>query len=318
MAVYTQEEKTAILLIAFGQELAGEVLKSLNPQEIRKITQVMSRLGKVEQEAVDKVVLEFSDLMAKNATYIIGDETKVQKILKKAHIDPFATSGRLTALDLVDGATIASIIKGEHPQTMALILAHLNKQKSGEVLKLLPPALHTEMVERMARLDKVSSEVLADLNESLMQRVEKMSIHGKSKLGGSKSVADMLASMDPQSAKKIMSELEAKDPDLALSVRSQMFVFEDISKLSDRDIQEILKKVSQDLLRVALRKASVTVQEKFFGNMSARAAETLKEDIKASAKMRMEDVVKAQDNILQVILKMEEDGVINISGEKLV
>ena len=226
------------------------------------------------------------------------------------------SSANLDSLALIDPRTLAGFIRNEHPQTIALILAHLEPVKFGETLKLLPEALHTEILLRVANLEAVAPEIIDEIEDVLRQEVQSLGSISTAKLGGVDSIADMLNLMDKATEEEILDNLEEKDPDLAEEIRQLMFVFDDLVKLDDRSIQELVKAVPQDKWKVALKTSSDAVKDLIFANMSERAMEMLKEDMEAMGAVKLSDVEAVQFEILTITRKLEEEGKIVIaSGE---
>ena len=189
-------------------------------------------------------------------------------------------SANLDSLELIDPRTLTNFIRNEHPQTIALILAHLDPQKCGEVLKMLPEALHTEIILRISNLDAVAPEIIDDIDDVLRNEIQAMGSIS-SKIGGVEPIAEMLNLMDKSTEEQILDNLEERDPDLAEQIRQLMFVFDDLAKVDDRGMQEIIKNVKPEQWMAALKTSSEAVNELVFKNMSERAATMLREDMEA-------------------------------------
>jgi len=244
----------------------------------------------------------------KGRDFILGTlgEDRAKQLL--GQIVDVGTSNTLESLELVDTRTLANFLINEHPQTIALICAHLPVDKKVDVLKKLPEGLQAEVVLRVANLDFVSPELIAQLDDVLKTELSTLGSIDTQQLGGVEPIADMLNLMDKNSEKNIMSRVEEKDPELAEEIRKLMFVFEDLIFVDDKGIQELLKIVDNQKLVIALKTAPEEVKIKLFKNMSNRAATMLKEDLEASGPTKLSDVEKAQLDIVQQLKDLESKG----------
>jgi flagellar motor switch protein FliG len=219
----------------------------------------------------------------------------------------------LESLELVDAKSLANFLQNEHPQTIAVILAHLEAEKRSEVLKRLKENIQTEVVLRMAHLENVSPELIAEVDQLLKRELSSMSSIEQTALGGYQPIADMLNVMDKNTESAIMSRIEEKDPILAEEIRKLMFVFEDLVKIDDRGIALLLKEVPSDKLLLALKTANEDIKNKIFKNLSSRAAEMLKEDLANMGPSRLSDVEAAQSEIVNIARRLEAEGKIMIA-----
>lgn len=321
---YSGAQKAAILLLSFGEEVSAEIFKSMTEFEIKRIGSAMSRLGRLEQEVIDEVILEFYQILQQNRKFFYGGNDFTKKVIGSAFkggdadelIDQLAlgSSANLDSLELIDPRTLAAFIRNEHPQTMALILAHLDPKKCGETLKLLPENLHVEIMLRIANLDAVAPEIIDEIDDVLRSEIQAMGSISTQKIGGVEPLAEMLNLIDKSTEDQILDNLEERDPDLAERIRQLMFVFDDLVKIDDRGIQELLKVVKNDQWKVALKTASESVRELIFNNMSERASKMLEEDMEAMAAVKLSDVEAVQFEIVDVARKLEEEGKIVISS----
>lgn len=320
---YTGAQKAAILLLSFGEEISGEIFKNMSEFEIKRIGSAMSRLGRLEQDVIDDVMTEFYGILQQNKKFFYGGNDFTMKVIGNAFkggeadelIEQLAlgSSANLDALELIDPRTLTNFIRNEHPQTIALILAHLDPQKCGEVLKLLPESLHTEIILRISNLDAVAPEIIDEIDDVLRNEIQAMGSISSQKIGGVEPIAEMLNLIDKATEEQILDNLEERDPELADQIRQLMFVFDDLSKIDDRGIQEIIKVVKPEQWMVALKTASEAVGELVFKNMSERAANMLKEDMEAMPAVKLSDVEKAQFDIVQITRKLEEEGKVVIA-----
>ena len=320
---YTGAQKAAILLLSFGEDVSAEIFKNLNEFEIKRVGAAMSRLGRLEQDIVDEIIMEFYGILQQNKKFFYGGNDFTKKVIGSAFkggdadqmIEDLAlsSSANLDSLELIDPRTLATFIRNEHPQTIALILAHLDPKKCGETLKLLPESLHTEILLRIANLDAVAPEIIDEIDDVLRNEIQAMGSISHQKIGGVEPIAEMLNLIDKATEEQILDNLEERDPELAEQVRQLMFVFDDLVKIDDRGIQELVKNVQNDKWKIALKTASEAVRELIFKNMSERASQMLREDMEAMAAVKLADVENIQYEIVQVARKLEEEGKIIIN-----
>ena len=321
---YTGAQKAAILLLSFGEEIAAEIFRNMTEFEIKRIGTAMSRLGRLDQDVVDEVMLEFYEILQQNRKFFYGGSEYTMKVIGNAFkggdadeiIDQLqlGSTANLDSLELIDPRTLATFIRNEHPQTIALILAHLEPKKCGEALKLLPDSLHTEILLRIANLDSVAPEIIEEIDDVLRNEIQAMgSIHTQ-KIGGVEPLAEMLNLIDKATEEQILDNLEERDPELAEQIRQLMFTFDDLVKVDDRGIQELIKNVNNDKWKVALKTSSEAVRELVFKNMSERAAKMLREDMEAMSAVKLSDVEKLQFEVVQMARKLESEGKIIIAS----
>lgn len=321
---FTGAQKAAILMLSFGEDISAEIFKSMTEFEIKRIGTAMSRLGRLDQEIVDEIMLEFYGILQQNKKFFYGGNDFTKKVIGSAFkggeaddlIEQLAlgSNANLDALELIDPRTLSNFIRNEHPQTVALILAHLDAKKCGDTLKLLPEGIHTEVLFRIANLDTVQPEIIDEIDDVLRQEVQAMGSVATQKIGGIEPIAAMLNLLDKASAETILDNFEERDPDLAEQIRQLMFVFDDLVKIDERGIQELIKNINNDKWKIALRTASEGVKELVFKNMSTRAAEMLREDMEAGGAVKLADVEAAQLDVINIARKLESEGKIVIQG----
>jgi flagellar motor switch protein FliG len=326
-ALLTGQEKAAILLSALGPTTTKLIFKHMKDNDVKRMINTMSSLSKSPIWMVKKVLEEFyssinedSELLFsenKGRDFILGTlgEDRAKQLL--GQIVDVGQSNTLESLELVDTRTLANFLINEHPQTIALICAHLPVEKKVDVLRKLPEGLQAEVVLRVANLDFVSPELIAQLDDVLKTELSTLGSIDTQQLGGIEPIADMLNLMDKNSEKNIMARVEEKDPELAEEIRKLMFVFEDVIYVDDRGIQELLKIVDNQKLVISLKTAPDDVKAKLFKNMSNRAATLLKEDLDAMGPTKISDVEKAQQEIVQQLKDLEAKGkaIISRGGE---
>jgi flagellar motor switch protein FliG len=311
-------EKAAILLSSLGPTISKLIFKHMKDNDVKRMINTMSSLSKSPIWMVKMVLEEFysainedSDLLFsenKGRDFILSTlgEDRAKQLL--GQIVDVGTNNTLESLELVDTRTLANFLINEHPQTIALICAHLPVEKKVDVLRKLPEGLQAEVVLRVANLDFVSPELIAQLDDVLKTELSTLGSIDTQQLGGIEPIADMLNLMDKASEKNIMARVEEKDPELAVEIRKLMFVFEDMVFVDDRGIQELLKIVDNQKLVTALKTAPDEVRTKLFKNMSNRAATLLKEDLDAMGPTKISDVEKAQQEIVQQLKDLEAKG----------
>ena len=319
-------DKAAILINYLGKDAIKVVFKSMDDTDIRKILHLMSKFKVVPVSITKRVLEEYYEILSESEDFIFSDQTgnketiidalgeeRARDILGGLNIGSGSGSRSLESLEMVDAKSLSTFLVNEHPQTVAVILAHLDPEKKGEVLRRLPESLQAEVVLRMANLDNVDPELISEIDKVLKNQLSSSHTVEQASLGGVQPVAEMLNVMDKNSEQSIMSRLEEKDPLLAEEIRKLMFVFEDIAKIDDRGIQILLKEVSNDRLLLSLKTANDEIRNKIFKNISTRAAEMLREDLANMGPARLSDVETAQQEIVNVARRLEAEGKIIIA-----
>jgi flagellar motor switch protein FliG len=316
-------EKSALLLNVLGNQVTAQIFKKMKDNDVKRLVGAMGNVTKVPIPVVKQVLEDFYREISEEETLIFGHaqgkdfvlqtlgEERAKTVLGQLSV--FEGSRTLEALELVDPRTLSNFLVNEHPQTVALILAHLEPDKKCEVLKRLPEPIQTEVVLRIANLDFISPQLIAQVDEVLKQELATLGSIDTQQLGGVQPIAEMLNVMDKNSEQNIMARVEEKDPQLAEEIRKLMFVFEDIIFIDDRGMQALLKDVPNDKLVVALKTAPDEIKDKIFKNISKRAADLLKEDLEALGPVRLSDVENAQQEVVNVAKKLEAEGKIIIS-----
>ncbi|MCB0394554.1 MAG: flagellar motor switch protein FliG [Bdellovibrionales bacterium] len=317
-------EKAAILINYLGPDAAKRLFRNLNDNDIRKLIQFMARLRIVPVSLTKKVLEEFYELVSESDDYIFSENIASKENIVDAlgeerargilgHLNSASSQRTLESLEVVDAKSLANFLVNEHPQTISVILSHLEPEKKGEVLKRLPETLQAESVLRMANLEYVPPELINEIDKVLKEELSNMGTVEQAALGGVQPVAEMLNVMDKNTETAIMSRIEEKDPILAEEIRKLMFVFEDIIKIDDRGIQTLLKEVPNDKLLLALKTANEEIRQKIFKNISSRAAQMLQEDLESMGPARLSDVEGAQQEIVNTARRLEGEGKILIA-----
>lgn len=318
-------EKAAILINYLGKQAAATLFKRMDDTDIRKLINIMAKFRVVPVHVTKKILEEYYEMISESEEYIFSEQLTQKDSIVDAlgeerargilgGLNSNVTQARqLESLEMVDAKSLANFLVSEHPQTVAVILSHLEAEKKSEVLRRLPDNLQAEVVLRMANLEHVAPELISEVDRVLRAELASMSTVEQATLGGVQPVAEMLNVMDKNTEASIMSRLEEKDPILAEEIRKLMFVFDDIVKIDDRGIQVLLKEVPNDKLLLALKTANEDIRLKIFKNISARAAEALKEDLSSMGPARLSDVESAQQEIVNVARRLEAEGRIIIS-----
>jgi flagellar motor switch protein FliG len=317
------QDKAGILLSTLGVPTTQLIFQNLRDNDVKRLINSMSNVKRAPIWMIKKILEEFYSQLAeendllfaenKGRDFIINalGEERAKQLL--GQIVDVGTNNTLESLELVDTRTLANFLINEHPQTIALIIAHLTAERKVDVLRRLPEGLQAEVVLRVANLDYVSPELIAQLDDVLKTELSTLGSIDTNQLGGVEPIADMLNLMDKNSEKNIMARVDEKDPELAEEIRKLMFVFEDLVFVDDKGIQALLKEVDNQKLVIALKTAPEEIKGKLFRNMSNRAATLLQEDLDALGPTKLSDVEKAQSEIVQKCKELEAQGKVFIS-----
>jgi flagellar motor switch protein FliG len=317
--------KAAVFLAQMTKEEAGILLGKLRPREVESLTREIMRLGSLETEDVDSVMTEFHGLMA--AQRFVGrggvefareilaaglGEDKAEGIL--ARLNVVYTEVPFASLRNADVRQLVTFLKDEHPQVIALVLAHLTAAQSAEVLSGFPPEQQAEVAHRIATMDRTSPEMVRLVEEELQRRMGSILAHqDMTTVGGVETLVEIINRSPRPTERSILEWLDQTDPELADQVRSQMFVFEDIVTIDDRSLQLVLREVEANDLATALKGVRPDVRDKVVRNLSERAAENLSEEIEMLGPVRTRTVEEAQAKVVGVVRTLEEQGVLTIS-----
>ena len=317
------QDKAALLLSSLGVQTTQLIFSYMRDNDVKRMINAMGNIKRAPIWMIKRVLEEFYSQLNEENDLLFSEnsgrdfivnalgEDRAKQLL--GQIVDVGTANTLESLELVDTRTLANFLINEHPQTIALIIAHLATEKKVDVLKKLPEGLQAEVVLRVANLDFVSPELIAQLDDVLKTELSTLGSIDTQQLGGVEPIADMLNMMDKNSEKNVMARVEEKDPELAEEIRKLMFVFEDIVKIDDRGIQALLKEVDNAKLLLALKTANEEIRNKIFKNISQRAANLLKEDLGNMGPARLSDVESAQVEIVNVARRLEQEGKIIIA-----
>jgi flagellar motor switch protein FliG len=326
----TGPQKAAIFLFAIGEELASQIVKKLDEEEIKQLGGSLAKVSSITPKIVDTIFTEFNDLASSGNRPIAigpaGGTQFIRNVLAKAVEEGKAKTileemqdetrwNLFQQIKRLDPKILANFIKNEHPQTISIILAHLDTAQTAAILQDLPAPLQTEVIYRIAELENVPPGILEEVDQVLQEGISMIQNVAGRKIGGVRSVAEILNQMDTSTETAILKGVEEQKQGLADEIRKLMFVFEDLFQVDDRGIMAILKEVTNEVLQLALKTASEELKEKIFKNMSERAAQMLKEDLEVMGPVRLKDVEVAQQNIIKVAKKLESEGKIVLAGK---
>ena len=321
-------ERAAVLLMNLGEEIAAKVLVNLDDREIQNIGNYISDLGDVDLETMDSTNKDFYDMVQsgigglgkggmdflKSALTQALDPAKATEILNNITTPGEEMGGGLETVRLLDPKIISSFIVSEHPQTAAIILAHLDPPVASATIRELPEESRMEIIHRLATLERVAPSVIRELDEALQAEFRTSGAVSGNKLGGVEIAAEVMGSLDRDTEMSILTAMDEVDLDLANEIRNLRFTFEDILKIDDAGIQQIMKEINQEDLVIGLKTATDELKEKLFSNMSERAGLMMKEDLESLGPKKISEVQKAQQKVIAVCKKLEEDGKIVIGG----
>jgi len=312
--------------MVLGSEAAAAITQKLAVEEVEQISFEIARMDRVSSEATDAVLSEWLDVMLAADSVAAGGVEFAREVMEKAFgaqksqvmlkriLSQISEGAGLHRLRNADPQQLGNTLRGEHPQTVALILAHLEAQHTASVLKELDPVFGAEVVLRMARMEKVSPDMLVLIERSILTETDLAPTQGLSTSGGPAAVAEVLNLVAPSLEKAIMKGVEAIDPALCEQIRNLMFVFEDVVSLDDRSLQRLLREIDVKELALALKSASNEVKNKIMGGMSQRASAALKEEMEMLGPARKRDIESAQTAIVAMIRKLEDAGEIVVGG----
>jgi flagellar motor switch protein FliG len=319
--------KAAILMVLLGDEASAGVFRYMLEDEIQEISREISKLGEINPDTADSILEDFYKLTLAQTFLARGGPEFAKKLLVKAfgaeaskklldylNISLQSTLVGFDNLQKADPVQLSKFIQAEQPQTIALVLAHLNSSQAAALLSSLPAPLRADVVMRMANLEKISPDVISKITTILEQKLRSLGDFSRESYGGIRAVAELINRMETKSAAAILEKVEGENPALALSIRNLMFVFDDVLLIDDQGMREILQRVDKKALTIALKGTSEELRNQFFRNMSSRAVEMMKEDMDVLGPVKVRDVETAQQQIVSVVRKLDESGVINLKG----
>ena len=326
MSKLTGMQKAAVLMVTLGDETASSIFKYLEEDEIQTISREIALTKHVQPEIAEEVLEEFHTMTQARSYISQGGIEYAKKLLIKSVgpevarkiidrlVKALESSAGFTSLERANPQQLSKFIQNEHPQTIALILAHLNASQAAELISSLPEALRSDVAMRMASLQEISPEVVRRISLILEQKLEALGSFATEAYGGVRAVAELFNRMDRNTGRAVLEKIETENPQLAASIRDLMFVFDDILLIDDNGITEILKRADKKTLTIALKGTSEELQNQFFRNMSSRAVELMKEEMEFMGPVKLKDVEKSQHEVVEIVRQLEEEGVISIGG----
>lgn len=328
----TGKQKAAILLITLGPEYSARIFKNLSEEEIEELTLEIANMKRVEPEIKERILEEFYEVCLAQEYISEGGINYAQEVLEKAVGTDKAIEiiGRLTASLQVrpfdfarkaDPSQLSNFIQNEHPQTIALILSHVENDKAAQILSSLSQDKQSEVAKRIATMDRTYPEIIKEVEAILEDKLSNIVTQDYTKAGGVQNIVDILNSVDRGTEKRIMESLEMSEPELADEIKRRMFMFEDIINLDSTAIQRFIREVDNSELAVALKGTTQEVADLIFANMSKRMSEMIREDMEFMGPVRLRDVEESQQKIVNIIRKLEDQGEIIISrggGDELI
>lgn len=318
-------QKSAILMMLLGEEEAAEILKNLSPKEVQHLGGAMYSVRNTDQETVNAVLDEFLAIIKKQTSLGLGAGNYIRNVLNRAlgedkaqsvlsRITPASSERPIEILDWMDGRSIAELLQDEHPQIIALIISYLDYSQASDVLNLLPEDLQPEIVQRIATLETVDPEALRELELVMQMKFKANTSLRSTKVGGVKAAAKIMNFTKANMEKRILGAIRRNDKDLMQAIQDNMFTFENLGMSDDRSLQTLLRMVEPEDLIMALKGATVELQEKLFGCMSTRAASNIKDEMEVLGPVRLTEVQTAQKQIIEVARKMSDEGTIVLAG----
>ncbi len=318
----TGARKAAIVMMALGEGRSSEVFKFLQEHEVEALAREVAAAGKVPADVGESVLAEFMDMTEAADHIATGGVEQARRLLEQSVgpdsarriIDRVITSFKATAgfasLEKANPEQLSKFILGEHPQTIAVILARLNANSAAQLISQLPDELQVDVIVRMASIEEILPEVIERISSVIDQRLKSLGGPTREHQGGVKAVAELFNRMARPMSQRALELVEERSQDLAVQIRNLMFVFDDLTSVEDVGIREIVNRADKKALTVALKGASEEIRNRFFSNMSKRAGEMLKEEMDLMGAVRLREVEKAQQEIVAITRKLEEEGVI--------
>lgn len=318
--------KSAILMLALGEDGASEVMKYLGPKEVQKLGSAMASLKAVNRDQVEVVLNDFLSEAEKNSDLGLDSDEYIRSVLTKALGDDKASNllnrilqsrdaSGIESLKWMDSHTVAEFIKNEHPQIIATILVHLEPDQASEIISHFTDRLRQDVMLRIATLDGVKPIALRELNEVMTKLLSGNENIKKQTMGGIKVAAEIMNFMSGETESVVMEGLKNYDDEMAQKIMDEMFVFDNIMDIDDKGIQVLLREVQSETLIVALKGTTSEMREKFFKNMSSRAAEMMREDLETKGPVKLSEVEMQQKLILQTVRRLADEGQIILSGK---
>ncbi len=325
--IFSGLRKAAIAIVTLGNEVAAEVFRYLNEEEIQSLGREISKLSRVTPEQAERVLQEFHEMSMAQDYLMSGGVEYAKRVLNSAFgedrarniIDRVLKSlgneiPTFDSLQKADPQQVAKFIQSEHPQTIALVLSHLNSTSAAGMLMALQPDVRGDVARRMANLDQISPEIVRRIASILEQKLKSLGQFSRESYGGVPAVAEMFNRLESNAGQELLGQIEELDDELGEAIRNLMFVFEDMLLIDSMGMREILSRVDKNTLTLALKGTSEKLQEHFFDNMSERGAAMLQEDMEVLGPVKIRDVEAGQQQVIAVVRTLESEGVISLKG----
>jgi flagellar motor switch protein FliG len=320
-------KKAAILLVSLGEEASAELLRQLEDEEVQVVGREIARMNAITAEQAEAVLDEFHQMSLAHDYVLKGGLDYARKVMNAAYgpdsakriVDRLVSAlgtevVNFDALHKADPQQLAKFIHNEHPQTIALVLSHLNPTQAAALLVSLPAEMRSDIALRMANLEQISPEIIAKIATVIDQKLKALGEFSRESYGGVRAVSEMFNRLDSNSSKEILEKIEHADPSLVETIRHLMFVFEDLMLIDENGIKEVLARVDRKVLTVALKGTSEQLKEHFLKAMSQRGSEMLREDMDVMGAVKIKDVEAAQQQIIAIVRQLESEGSVSLKG----
>ena len=319
--------KAAMLLVVLGEQASAELLQQLSEEDVQKVSREVARITAISSDQAENILTEFHHLSTAGDYVARGGLEYARKLLMTAFTPDVAKrmldrlqkalgaeSASFDAIQKADPGQLAKFIHNEHPQTIALVLSHLNQTQAAALLTSLPAEMRADVALRMASLDQISPDVIIKIASVLGQKLKTLGEFSRESYGGVRAVAEMLNRLDSTSTREILTHIDQQDTNVAETIRHLMFVFEDLLLIDPVGLKEVLAKVDRKILTVALKGTSEQLKNQILGSMSQRGADMLREDMDALGPIKIKEVEAAQQQIIAVVRQLESEGVVSLKG----
>ncbi|HUI53645.1 MAG TPA: flagellar motor switch protein FliG [Bryobacteraceae bacterium] len=323
----TSLRKAAMLLVVLGEQTSADLLQQLAEEDVQKVSREVAKITSISAEQAENILTEFHQITTAGDYVARGGFDFARKLLMRAFNPDVAKRllDRLTkalgseaasfdAIQKADPQQLAKFIHNEHPQTIALVLSHLNSTQAAALLTSLPAGLRADVAQRMASLDQISPEVILKIAGVIGQKLKTLGEFSRESYGGVRAVAEMLNRLDSTSSREILTYIDQQDTNLAETIRHLMFVFEDLLLIDPMGLKEVLAKVDRKVLTIALKGTSEQLRNQVLSSMSQRGADMLREDMEALGPVKIKEVEAAQQQIIAIVRQLESEGVLSLKG----
>jgi flagellar motor switch protein FliG len=322
VTVLSGVRKAAILTLMVGENTAAAMFQHLNEDEIEAVAREVAVVGQISPETSSATLEEFHTMWRASEYVTRGGVDYAQKLLIKTLgpdmarrvldrvVKSFESTVAFSNLERADPQQLSKFVLSEHPQTIALLLAHLKPAQAAQLANSLPDELRVEVITRMATLDEISPDVMTRVSSVIEARLKALGTQASESMGGVRVVAELLNRLDRGVSTAVLSTIENESPDLAVSIRNLMFVFDDLLHVDDNAVREIIQRADKKTLTLALKGASEDIRARFISNMSKRAAQMIKEEMDVLGAVRLREVERAQQEIVAIARKLEEEGLL--------